>query len=511
MAYGIQSSNPDDFITLDASIKGGRCYVGSIYREEETTGTTTHYDYVDVPSGDNIRILSIGGDTHTYTISTYDDHARVTLVANGDPKYYSVPFTSLLVFTTRTQEQNYGILTTNDDGDTIVSAVYPIPQYVTSATTTWDTYTQHYNSLQSTFSGSISGTGSSGAIKSDGTGTMQKHIQWYEIEVTVPSAGDYMLMWSIPETTQDEWWRLPSASYTSTTTLTISFNFFWHGKYSAAPSYRAMPRVYVFKMGGFTASTDYGMIVKDAGGAVTFDSNKILLDVTGAVDDVGLTYSGSDWGNFYNVTSYTTDLVSDVSNPIFSPPDIIWNWDKNVGENYIFHAAIRRTATGIDMRMCPYGGDVLASSAGGNLIYTYKNTSGLFIMCASGDLYNAVSYPFNGSVQGSYMEYYYYDDGYYFFDGYYPVAMTGDPLESNPVYDNISTFTAYPSGGSGTYTYTWSLITNPDSMSFSGGTSSQSASITKVGSGTFTGTIRVVISDGVSTDVTIDTDFIVTQ
>lgn len=70
-----------------------------------------------------------------------------------------------------------------------------------------------------------------------------------------------------------------------------------------------------------------------------------------------------------------------------------------------------------------------------------------------------------------------------------------------------STWLATPSGGNGNaITYQWSLPVNTGGLSFSGGTTAQSATVIKSASdGTYTATLRCVVSQSGSTSVTVDT------
>ena len=254
MAYGFQVNKSGTSIADNVMI-GGRIYVDLIYKETETSGTTTTYTYTAVPGHTKLRIQQVGGGTHTYALSTNGSgQAVITLTATANPSTLSVPFTLLLVFATETTETGYGVLTTNDAGERIISAVYPVPEFIGKLT--------------------FGGT----ATSSYGTGEGSYVYNNHRATSSIGASRERFILYAMPQTNEDVWITAPShISSAVSGSFDLDIGVITP---SGTPYY--LPEAYIFGLTGLTASSDaYGMRVLDDVGNVTFDSGRNHLVLAG--------------------------------------------------------------------------------------------------------------------------------------------------------------------------------------------------------------------------------------
>lgn len=454
MAYGIQTTN-GSLSTLTNTLISGRIFVDIIYKETETSGTVTNYTYTAIPGANCLRIHQIGGGTHTWATSTNGSgQAVITLTATSNPSTLTVPFTMLIVFSTRTSETGYGVLTTNADGDTVVSAVYPVPEFL----------------------GTITPSSTPTSSNATGEGSFYKYT--HTASSSIGSGRERLVLWLLPQTNEDVWYNCQahvSSIETGTFTLTISVTC-----NNTTPYY--IPVGYVFAITGLEASTDtYGMRVCDSSGEVTFDSGRNHL-VLKAIENI-VNYPTTTG----TINSYTLTSLSGVNFPAGSFPQ--FRQEVKSGSGAITYAgAVRVRANQVETRLIranTYGGSYAPAT------YNYGANTNLTQAIINTADYETRTFALTGrTYQFGGTAYCYYNSS-----------------ASQTYCTSESYHTARYRGGYGNaITYTWSLPSNPGGLSISGSNTGVDVKLVKTnGTGsvspgtTYSCTLRCAIYDGVNT------------
>lgn len=452
MAYGIQTTK-GSLGTLSNTLVSGRIYVDLIYKETETSGTTTTYTYTAIPGASYLKVHQIGGGTHTWATSTNGSgQAVITLTATANPSTLSVPFTLLIVFATRTSETDYGILTTNSAGDTVVSAVYPVPEYV-GKITLGSTPTADYN------------TGSEGFYHTTYQGT-----------TTAGASRERIILWVLPQTNEDVWYNCQghiSSAVSGTATVDVSVL-----RQNGLPHY--LPEGYVFALSGLTPNTtEYGLQVFDGSSNCTFDTEKTHM-VLKAIEEI-VDYPTSTG----TINTYTLTSLAGVDYPAGSFPQFRQEvFTASNGKVYV--GTVRVRSNQVETRLIntdTYAGSYSAAT------YNYGDNTDLVQAIVNSADYATTTFTLTGRT------YQYGGTAYCSYDT--SLGQSTCTSESH--------HTARYRGGIGNaITYSWSLPSNAGGLSISGSSTSIDVKLTKTAAGsaapgtTYSCTLRCTISDGVN-------------
>lgn len=133
MTYGIQVSRTVDGVTrtsLDPQAVGGRVFVGVV---TVPAGESTTVTYDTILGGSSLKYYFVNAGSHTVTTGTQAGTGKAQLIITAYNVRRQVQ-TQVIVFTTSTIEPASGILTTNNSGERIVSAVLPVPVFLGKVT-----------------------------------------------------------------------------------------------------------------------------------------------------------------------------------------------------------------------------------------------------------------------------------------------------------------------------------------------------------------------------------------
>lgn len=453
MTYGIKTT-VDDLTTLSETTVSGRVFVELIYYETETAGTTHVHTYEHIPGDSYLRVHQLGGGTHTWATSTNGSgQAVITLTAVSNPSTFTVPFTLLIVFSTRTSETGYGILTSTASGDTAVSALYAVPEFLGKVT------------LNSTPTYSW-GTGDGGYTASE-----------YSATTMLGAGRERLVFWAIPPTDQDVWF-LGEGHITASITGAATFGaIIVH----APGSTYALPEAYIFALDGLQESAEtMGMRVYNQYGDVTFDSGRVHLNLKAIESQMSYpTIEGS-------VNTYTSTEFTGFSKPCGTMPEFRQEVYSG-GVAYVRAGVVRLATAGFQTRLMRLHTYLTPLSGA----YNYGQHTNLVQAVINSEDYEITSFALAGRVTR--------DSG--------TAECSYDPELGGSSCTSTSVWKAYYSGGTGSsITYAWSLVSNTGGLSISGSSSGSTVTLTKTGSGTstYSCTLRCVITSG-SSSVTVDT------
>jgi hypothetical protein len=288
MTYGIEIYKNSTTVNLDQTMPGGRLFVQRIIQPEGTTGS---YTFTSVPSGDDLIIYTAAAGFHSIAPGTSGGSATLTLGLITKPSLSNyVSNTDLLIFATNSKEPNYGIETTNNTGQRIISTVLPCPIFL--------------GSVVPSLTATVSLTG--GAIggwpyfyRHDYTGTVSSS----------ETNGNRMVLWALPNDTGNNVWYTGSSIISPTVSNTINMSILSN---SATPP--ACPRGYIFELDNIQDSTDsYGIRIYNNSGNVTFDSGYSHLNIVGINSNVFYTSPILDASmntvpvtvNTFNISAYS--------------------------------------------------------------------------------------------------------------------------------------------------------------------------------------------------------------
>lgn len=267
MSYGIVAykNAATSEKNLDPTMIGGRVFVKFISLAWAAGSGVTDYSIPGVSSDAYLKVYTVQGGSHIVSTLTSGGTAVIRLTAVPTVGFYGGYPTVLLVFATQTVEPDYGILTTNDSGERIVSTIYPVPQFLEKVTFDPNGYTVGaWNALRST-------------DRHDGT-------------LTQGNGRMKIALFTIPQTNNDAWYVLNSFIGTGIGAFSIDVEHQDNITYG-------LPEAYIFALDGFSASSEnYGMRIFDSAGSLVFDTGLSYMNIKGFET---LVYGSTD----YNVTS----------------------------------------------------------------------------------------------------------------------------------------------------------------------------------------------------------------
>jgi hypothetical protein len=283
MSYGIIIKKANDQQIADPTTVAGRLFVQRIVQAYNTTQT---YTISTVASHTDLIIYTVNQAAHNIVTSTVNGAATITITGFSVPinrGLYGVS-TEILVFARNSIEPDYGIATTNNSGQRVVSTVLPCPEFLTSTSVALTgSYTDGLYSGYNLFTYGVS-LGSVGANR------------------------NRLVLWLLPDDTNKDVWY-DGTSYISSSVSTTGISLDILSKNTSAP---VAPRAYLFALDGLTASTDgYGIRILNASSQVVFDSGRDHMLIKGITENL-----------YFSEPNYTYNVVyADKQTVSFSVPE----------------------------------------------------------------------------------------------------------------------------------------------------------------------------------------------
>lgn len=286
MAYGIQVTGPAGNETINLSMLGGRSFVQEINRDWEYPGGQTYqYTFPNIPSGDDVVIYVANAGPFYWETSTVNNQAVLTLHANVPTGTVGAGSSNLtlLVFARRTVESfnnDYGVALVNDNGERIVSAIYPTAEYLGKL----EFSPRHDPWVQ----------GGDAFIPFS-----SYHLYAHTCTATSLGAGrTRIILWNLPDTANDVWYAC-DISYISKN-VTSAYQVQVQVVCKPNKGY-TVPEAYVFAVDGISTSSDsYGLRIYDASGNCTFDGglnhmviNAYQTNMAYQIDDLYYRYANN--------------------------------------------------------------------------------------------------------------------------------------------------------------------------------------------------------------------------
>ena len=447
MSYGITSYNDfgNNIRNISQDMVGGRVFVKYIDQAYSSGGTVHDHPIAGVSDTAALKIYTLDPGPHTIsTVLTGGSTAtvRLTTVSSSKPRP-----SRLLVFTTKTNEPDYGISSLSDAGERLVSGLYPCPQFVQKIT---------FNPTPA-------------AEYPRGTGwVITEHLS----NTTLQNSGQLKtIFYTIPENTNDCWYYFDSGVTTSSGTNT---NLLVLRPTGAAYN---LPEAFVFALDNLTNSTEtYGIKIFNSSGGLTFDSGNYYANIKGyetlIYSDAGTSISSSAFTGSvpaFLIPQYGK-LVITGSSPSFIYAEYT-GCVKRIGNTLYTQNKLTGTST---------------EEAGPTGTFEYGITSNLCLAIDAGILGGVADQPLAASIVKN--------------SGSTSCTYNVDNASNCTTTEN---FTISVSGGNANpMTYTWSLV-GATGFSIGGSTTSATCGITNSSSvGTYTGTLRCIVQQSGSTSVT---------
>lgn len=256
MSYGLEVYKDSTTVNVNQTMPAGRLFVQRIV---QPLGTTGNYTFTSVPSGSDLIVYTAEAGFHSITAGTSGGSATLTLGQITKPtlSIYGSN-TDLLVFATNSKEPEYGIETTNNTGQRVISTILPCPIFLGSVVPT-------ITVTVSLTGGAISG--SPYPYRHDYSGTVSSS----------ETNGNRMVLWALPNDASSDVWYSGSSVIAPTVSNVINMSVLTN---SATPP--TCPRGYVFELDNIQESTDtYGIRIYDSSGKVTFDSGYSHMNIVG--------------------------------------------------------------------------------------------------------------------------------------------------------------------------------------------------------------------------------------
>lgn len=558
MTYGLVSYNnySGNIRNISQDMLGGRVFVKFIDQAWVSGGV---HDYAISGVSDNTALKIYTLDPGSHSISTFVSGglAYVRLTALGATRAKG---TKLLVFTTKTDEPEYGLLTVNDSGERLVSTLYPCPQF-----------------LQKLTYGSAVGGGAYSVSR-----TTNIH---YSNEYITGSGQLKIVLYTIPESNNDCWYILDSFIGTGSgmqDTLQVD---------AADNVAYNLPEGFVFALDNLTTGSDtYGLRIygpSNPTSLLTFDSGNYYANIKGYET---LEYSSGSataitsnvfTGNLpaFLIPQYSQEIVTQtrsgyqsfyfstyrgcvkrVGNTLYTQRRLTeqyWDDGGSPGTTYTYGSStnlcfaidayilggapnppfVGAIASTGGSTSCTYSVDSASScnttqyfsasisgGTGAQVVYTWSVSGSGFSI--SGDTNLSYCTVVNNAGSGSYTGTLYctmVQSGvtitatYSLSHVHSTTALTGSVSVTNQTSScsaalgsctTSETHVANTSGGNGnTKYYTWEFITNPGGFSFTTGTSGSSVTLSRTaGAGTYTCTTRCTITQSGSATLIFDTN-----
>ena len=215
---------------------------------------------------------------------------------------------------------------------------------------------------------------------------------------TVTAPGNFIVMWTLPDTTEDVWYNFE----TSTTSMGGYLTLWVYANSLGANLTYTLPTGYLFAISSLPAASEtYGLRLFNAAGTKTFDSNNVQL----------APYSISDSFTFFDDPTGAQGLPTSISlamptNPIFMLPNytalrILKRPTTHL--EFVYEAMFRRQGTSVQTKEVQvYYSDEDSAWPYTQTIYNSGNRQGLGIIVADADLYAA---PGTGTGTGTNPQY----------------------------------------------------------------------------------------------------------
>lgn len=449
MTYGIQSFKNATTKNIDPSMLGGRVFVKYI-QQTYVAGVTVDIPIPNVSSHTYLKFYTLMAGPYSVSSFTNGGLAYVRLTPYSRPQGFTFQFsTVILVFATQTVEPDYGILSTNSNGERLVSSIYPVPQFLEKLS--------FGNSLW-TSNNYPTGRGTSEHISTN--------------PVSLGNGRKKVALYTIPENTQDVWYFFDN-TYVGTGLPYVRM-------YVEAPlgaTYN-LPEIYIFALDNASPSGDtYGLRLygPSPSNELLFDSGHTYVDIKG-FDNV-----------FYGQLA-TSTTIADAGTTAYLIP----NYQLEIAEQIPDTSATY---------YYQYKGGVKRM---GNTLFSKR----IFVSRAYEDAVNNYYYELGASSNTIF----YIDIAPLGGSGSSGTGGTGSPLSAtiqstsgntscsyNPntasICSTSETFSINTSGGDGTtISYIWSLE-NATGFSITGSNTAATVTVANNSTaGTYTGTLKCIVS-----------------
>ena len=334
MSYGLEITRPNGRTMLAPASRGG-VFVG-LYTANY--GVTGNWTFPNIPAGGlTPYMVAFGG--HQVVVGSSGGVATLTLnpvIGASAPANFRVP-TTIAVCARITNEGNYGLLLTSEDGERSISSLYAVPVYLGKLT--------------------FSATPTSSATTGANGFTRYTHT----VSTSLGPGRTRMILWAIPSSALDVWYTgtsfIPS-SVTGATSVNLTI-------IRAAATTPVIPQAYVFALDGLAASgSAYGLQCFNASGALTYDSNLAHWRSLGLASySYPATSSGPTAINTYTMADYalaTTPLL-------LIQPYHFEAWSSGSPSTAIvYDGAVRRSGTTLYTRTPQTGTDSEDAPRGGS-------------------------------------------------------------------------------------------------------------------------------------------------
>ena len=208
---------------------------------------------------------------------------------------------------------------------------------------------------------------------------------------TVTASGNFIVMWTLPNSTADVWYNFE----TSTTSMGGYLTLWVYANSTGVDLTYTLPTGYLFAISSLPASTDaYGLRLFNAAGTKTFDSNNVQLAPYSISD------SFSFWTDPTGPQGLGTPITLDIpTNPIFMLPNYTslrifkkMSGQTQVGHlEFVYEAMFKREGNIVLTKEVQvyYSDEGDAPWPYTQTIYNSGNRQGLGIIVANADLYAA--------------------------------------------------------------------------------------------------------------------------
>lgn len=257
--HGIEVYKDANIPVLLTGMVGSRVFIKIVTAQSDGS----YENLLDVPSGDDLRIYCIYAGGYSWTTSTVNisgkNCARITF--NSLPGYdpNSANKTKLAVFANKTYEPEYGITVENDDGQRLISTIYPVPVFLQKVSfEIGDVWSYQYNNRAVTYKKTLT-VGSDNANK--------------------------IILWRVPINPQgyDNIWFTGTAFIESSANnqATIYMTVILLPPTPNNVSYN-FPEAYIFQLdnlNGLIANTTYGLELRNSSSQKIFSSDFTHLSI----------------------------------------------------------------------------------------------------------------------------------------------------------------------------------------------------------------------------------------
>ena len=207
----------------------------------------------------------------------------------------------------------------------------------------------------------------------------------------ITAAGNYIVMWTIPDNGNDVWYSFE----TSTTTIMGVLTCYVYANSTGSALSYTLPTAYLFTTDTLPSSTGPALRMYNASGTKTFDSNNLQLAPYSISDAFAFSIAGAN-PDVYGATPVSISLSMPAS-PIFMIPDYgALRIKQGSGfarhDEYVYQSAFKRVGTSLSTRLfITYYAleDYFWPSA--TTTYTTGKNQDLSVLVADANLYEAAS------------------------------------------------------------------------------------------------------------------------